>query len=212
MSLSRFDWVLFGPGRLYGAPFVSQYLLYRLNDIDCSLLFCVESGTVSTTEVNPEARTIQTRVTARTPRVVFLHRSSSARTSLRELGQIRPFQISLESSQEKHRVDGVTVSLEPIRLPSNRGFLLLNKRAPSVAHQIEGAAYTVRMPDSLCTAPDFAKKPLNGIFFECYRVSIVNEQTGKCYDFDSDQEWSLSALGMVIDWKPVYEGILQRGS
>lgn len=212
MILSRFDWVLFGPGRLYGAPFVSQYLLYRLNDIDYSLLFCVESGTVSTTEVNDEARIIRTRAIVRRPKIVILHRSPSARTSLRELGQMPPIQISLEGSQRKHRVDGVTVSLKPIRLPSNRGFLLLDKRVPSAAHEIEGTAFAVRMPDSLCTAPDFAKRTLDGMFFDCYRVSIVNERTGKCYDFDSDQEWSLSALGMVHEWKPVYEGILQKES
>jgi hypothetical protein len=203
--------MLFTPGRLYGAPFVSECLLYRLNDINYSLLFCVESGTVSTTEVDPEARTIWTRAAVRKPKFVSLHRSSSARTSLRQLGQIPPFQISLERSG-KHRVGEITVFLELMRLPSNRGFVLLDMTAQPVAHKIQGTEYTVTLPDSLCSAPDFAKRPLDGVFFDCYRLSVVNEENGKSYDLDSDREWSLSALGMVIDWKPVYEGILQRGS
>lgn len=40
----------------------------------------------------------------------------------------------------------------------------------------------------------------------------MNEETGKRYDLKCDREWSLIAMGMVIGWKPVYEGILQRRS
>jgi hypothetical protein len=205
--------MLFSPGHLYGAPFVSQYLLYRFDDIDCSLLFCEEAGVVGTTEVNIEARTISRRAMVREPKVVYLHRSSSAKTSLLELSEIPALEITFaESPEKKRRIDGLTISLEPVQLPSSRGFLLLDKRAPSVAHEIEGTAYTVKTPDSLCHAPDFAKRTLNDAFYRCYRLSVVNEQNDRCYNFDSDQQWSLSAMGMVIDWKPVYEGILQRGN
>ena len=79
-------------------------------------------------------------------------------------------------------------------------------------HKIEESKYKVSIPDSLCSAPDLARTSLDGVFFESYKVSVVNEETGKSYNLDSDQEWSLSALGMVIDWKPVYEGILHKES
>jgi hypothetical protein len=213
MSLSRLDWVLFAPGRLYAAPFVSEYLLYRLNDIDQSLLLRIEEGGVSTSEINHESLTIQTQVTLGwKPKCVFLHRSASARTPLRELGQMLPTPISLGSSQQEHRLDAIRVSLEPFQLPSARAFLPLDKKAPSMVHEIERTKYSVSLPDSLVSAPDFAKSSLDGVFFECYKVSIVNENTGRSYNLDSDQEWSLSALAMVIDWEPTYEGILRKSS
>src|SRR5205085_12494875 len=107
MRLSRLDWVLFPPGRLYAAPFVSEYLLYRLNDIEQSLLLRVEEGGVSTSEVNDESFTIQTQVTLGwKPKFVFLHRSASASTPLRELGQMLPTPINLGGAQAEHRLDG----------------------------------------------------------------------------------------------------------
>jgi hypothetical protein len=213
MSLSRLDWVLFAPGRLYAAPFVSEYLLYRLNDIDQSLLLRVKEGGVSTSEIHDESLTIQTQVTLGwKPECVFFHRSVSASTPLRELGQMPPTPINLGRSQQEHRLDGIIVSVEPFQLPSARACLLLDKKAPSIVHEIEKTKYGVSIPDSLVSAPDFAKSSLDGVFFECYKVSIVNEDTGKTYNLDSDQEWSLSALAMVIDWEPTYEGILRKGS
>jgi hypothetical protein len=205
------DWVLFSPGRLYCPPFVSQYLLYRLKNIDCSLLFRWESST-SSTEVDQEALIIQTRVTIRNPKEIRLHASSSARTSLIELGRARPIRVDLQNLGASYVVHGATVSLEPARLPSNRSYLILDKLAPSSVHEIEGTSYAAKIPNSLCSVPDFARNPLDGAFFESYRVSVTNEQTGKQYDVNSDQEWSLSAFGMVIDGRPLYEGTLEKMS
>jgi hypothetical protein len=70
MTVSHNEWISLMPGRLYGTPFVSQYLLYRLSDVDCSLLLC---------EGKERAREPDSGE-------VDLHFSPSARTTLAELG------------------------------------------------------------------------------------------------------------------------------
>jgi hypothetical protein len=169
-----------------------------------------EAGS-STSATKDESLTIQTHVSLGwEPKSIFLHRSVSASTPLLELGQMHPTSINLARTQQEHRLEGIVVSVEPFQLPSARGFLLLDKKTPSMAHEIEKTKHSVSMPDSLISAPDFAKKALESAFFQCYKVSVRDEESGKTYDLDCDQEWSLSALGMVIEWKPTYEGIVQK--
>lgn len=121
MRLSPSDWVLFSPGRLYGAPFVSKHLLYRLYDIGYSLLLYQEDATVATTEVNMETGVILTRATPRQPKIAYLHLSPSATSPLLELGRLPSVKIPLfEGPQEKQCLNRLTISVEPIQLPSSQ--------------------------------------------------------------------------------------------
>src|SRR5947207_2151414 len=112
MTFSVSDWVLFSPGGLYGAPFVSGYLLYRLNDINCSLLLYVENGAVSATETDAKAGVILAQCIPREPEFAFLYASPSATTPLSQFEQLHPIKIPLvETAQRQRCLDRVTVSI-----------------------------------------------------------------------------------------------------
>ncbi len=211
MQLSPSNWILVGPGHLYGAPFVSGHLIYRFGDIDCSLLLHAEDAAISTTDTNVETGVVRTQVGGRRQDFAYLRASYSATTPLWELAQVPSVEIPLtEGPQEKKCLERLKVSLTLARLPSKQGFFILDKKVPPAAREIERTDYIVTMPGSLCSIPEFAKDPLDHEFLVSYEVSVLNEETGKFYNLDSDRDWTLTALGMVVEWRPIYEGILQR--
>jgi hypothetical protein len=213
VKISITNWLLFGPGRLYGGPFVGRYLLYRLNDIDRSLLFCEGESTVAITEIDTETQVIRTRAAVHKLEAVYLHFSLSARTPLSELGKIPPIKISLSDGvANRYSLDGVIVSLDTCKLPSKQGLLLGNIKAPSLINEIEDTFYVVRTPGPLIHARHLAtvENALDGVYFQCYKISMMNEYDREYYDIYSDREWNLSVLRLVHQWQPMYEGVLER--
>lgn len=213
MKLSRFDWIIVGPGYLYNAPFVSQHLLYRLYNLDCSLLFSVEAEAVSTTKIDADTRTARTRTETQKPKNAYLHFSTSAETSLAELCKIPPLQISLlKTTERKWRLGCLIVSLEPWQLPSKRGLFLTDPSESYSSHKIDGTFYAVKTPGPLVRAPDLARETLDEVIYSCCKVSILNEKDGRLYDYDANLEWSLAALRLVHGCQSMYEAVLKRGA
>jgi len=144
MKLSRSDWVLLGSGHLYSAPFVSRHLLFRLFDIDRSLLFSEEPGAETshtTLEKDEQKRILRIQSVPRKAKTIHLYSSSSATVALEELSKSTPIEIPLEDFRQEVVIDGILMTLTPCQLPSSRAHVLSTGEDQPVSYEIAETFY-----------------------------------------------------------------------
>jgi len=202
MNIFPSDWIQFGPGWLYGAPFIGKNFLYRLSGITYSLLFREEQAvTDSMIERDVETRTITIKAGGqprKKPESILLHVAQSEVISLRELIEVTPIQIKLiEGSRKTQYLDKITVTLEPWQLLMDDMLAFDYKMGLSeTTYEIVDSCYKVRAPHMLRRLfnPEKGKK---GVGSDCWRISIMNNQDNQCYDLCSNYDWHLTVVNLI---------------
>ncbi len=216
MRLSPSQWIYVGAGSLYSTPFLCRCLLYRLYDIDSSLLIyhVKRVSSVSRTPKNIGNNTGDLDMhpnIIKEPRTVMVHFAPSTNISLDKLLRIQPISFDLPTSASaSHQIGNVMVDLKPWRLPVTEAVLLDVRGSQIFESQIADTAYWVQSPAPLVhMGRRLPKKDMNGL---CWKITIANTATNGIYTIDSSSDWTTVACTFLENWRPVLEVRLVRKS
>jgi len=215
-----------GVGWLYGAPFVGKNFLYRLRDVGYSLLLRevhierpakIEESVVRgerTISIRPQPIVVSGLPFKKSESLIslFLHVEQSEDISLRQLIEVTPIQIKpSEDSRKTVGLDKITVCLEPCQLLIEN-MLRFDYGVPrsETTYDITVTSYRVRVPYQFKERVLNPKRKTGPIGDYC-KISIINNQEGKCYDIFSDYEWDLAVIAVIhTNGHAFYMGHMER--
>jgi hypothetical protein len=145
MKLSLKQWVKFGNGLLYGAPFLSRCLVYRLRDQKCSLLIHHARNVVGSSRVDSDLGLHACSATFQLPGTMFVQiESSSDAVPLLQLVELPRSEIKLSTEQcSQFQFGNLTIEAKPISLPMKDMIILKVDRDQTNRYQIENADFSI---------------------------------------------------------------------
>jgi len=209
LLLSPSDWIYLGPGRLYGPPFVSRFLLYRLHDADCCLLVSHEA-TVGSAFHNQQGLSVcEARV--HEPTVAYVRFATAVNASWVELSGLAPETVPLQEARNStQKLGPITVRIHPQGLDLEKMHDLA--AGEGGIYPIGKTEYSVMSPASLF---NIGKAVFSGCDqfskFRCWRVSVAMERGNRKYDLQSDRHWTLTAAQLGDAWEPKLELHVDKG-
>jgi hypothetical protein len=213
MQLSMSNWVDNGPGMLYGSPFVSRCLLYRIYDRDCSFLIYHEPNVTSRRNTQKETglTIFQFDTDVRSPDTAYICFAPSAKKELKELAMVSPIRIVFSKTTAVWQsLNDLQLCIEPCHLPMKGMFITGGDRGRSSQYQIANTAYHVQSATPIVNMG--TRMPPVDVPFSCWKVSIKTIATAENYDLASIHDWSLSSFDAEADWNPKLEMRLERNS
>ena len=206
------DWIENG-GNLFFRPFLSQALLFRLFDEDCSIL--LRHNRISS-ELGPRHLPDGTPLWETKPRdpiAIFIHFSSSAVLSLSRLHKIPCFQMDLPASTGR-RWDfaNIVVEVEPWLVAGDGMFLCYrgDQQGQQYVFPIVDSDFVVKGPVTLQKLGGELPLAVADGQFKCWKVSITNSRFGNAYDLFCTRRWSLDALEITESGDKISELALVR--
>ena len=190
-------------------PFLSRCFLYRLYDINYSLLVYHEQNVSSTSEtsVENELTTFHFDSVGSCPQTVYVQVAPSAQESLEDLAKLPRSLIALSKTSTVQQSSGkITVSLEPFCLSRKEMFFIGSNHGSALQCQIEETAYKVTT-----SSGPMGKIGTTGDF-PCWKVSVMGNDGKGDYDLYSAHDWDLTALSIEKDWRPILEMRLAKKS
>jgi hypothetical protein len=217
MVFSKSAWIHFGAGRLYGPPFLTRCLLYRLHDINCSILVYhkpnVTSGSYVVTKKG-SATITEMKSVCHAVTEVYVHHVNSSTTALTKLVNSPPIQFNLSNTSNPRWVFGeIEVSLELLNLPCKEMFCAFPGRGRQFEQQISETAYWVRGPvvvDDLGKKLEQQSGTAQDTKMPCWKISMGDHSRREYYDLSTPREWGLSALRVEEPWKVVSAVYLEK--
>jgi hypothetical protein len=215
--LSTSAWIYYGPGELYGSPFVTRCLLYRLHDINCSILVYHKPNVTSgPSKVIKHKFATVTHLTSVCHAVteVYVHYANSSTTALSKPVNSMPIELKLSDNLSPQcTFGGTTVILKRIQLPCNEMFSAFPGRGRLFEQQISGTDYWVKGPVAVV---DMGKEleEKTGAASEAkmrlWKLSVGDPSRRQYYDLSTAREWGLSALDVEEAWKVVSAMYLEK--
>ena len=201
MELPPSAWIHTGTGCLYGPPFVSRCLLYRLYDIKLTLLIHHEPTISSATNPKSETGVMAFDTVVRRPEAISVHRAPSLEISLNELSKMPAISLKINNTSPWHgSLDGISLKIEPFQLPVRDMYILGNECGRNFEHQITNTACCVQSSARIAALGTGFKNA-----YRCWKVSLFSSDTKASYDFYSARDWDLTSLSIEEDWKPILE-------
>jgi hypothetical protein len=189
MMLSESSWIYYGAGNLYGSPFLTRCLLYRLHDINCSILVYhkpnVTSGTAKV--IKNEFATV-THVTSVWHAVTeaYVHHENSSTTALSKLVNSTPIELKLSDNSSPQCTFGETgVILESFQLPCNEMFSAFPGRGEQFEQRISGTDYWVKGPVAVHNMGKELEEKTGAVSetkMRCWKLSVGDLSRRQYYD------------------------------
>ncbi len=220
--LSTSSWFFFGAGELYGAPFRARCLLYRLHDINCSILI-YHKRNITSVNVNDQTRDqiIRTLGPLNSPPFkvanvvasnyesvteVLVHHMGSSTVSLSELIDSSPIRLNLsEDTSPQCQLRGISVILELAHLPVKEMLRVYPEQDKMFEQPISETCYWVR------GAVDVVENPFESVFqrmpeaqnsaMRSWKLSVGDPVSKEYYALSQSRNWELAALDVKDDWK-----------
>jgi hypothetical protein len=197
--LSISSWFYFGPGQLYGWPFMTRCLLYRLHAINCSILVYhkpnVSAGPVDIVK-GESAAVMHMTSFCHTVTEVFVHYMNSSTIALSKLVSSPPAELKLSEGLIPRCTFGETgVILERLQLPSKEMFFAFPGRGRQFEQQISETNYWVRGPVAVGNSASESAQ------MRCWKLSVGNLVRRQYYNVTESRHWSLTALEVEENWK-----------
>lgn len=206
MQIAKNEWIIVGAGKLFNAPFFSRVLLFRLHDIESSLLiYHDETHVVS--EVNatamaaktPELPNINlshvfmaTKVPG-SPKISVHYCASSSSIAFQDLMNLPARRMSFdECASGVTNFGNIALRIEPFLLPCSKRLLLAHQGRPTLSFSVEGANSTVTGPVSFNGWP--SRVPLDHTKWNCWRVFLYCIGPNGMREFYEHHHWSVAAL------------------
>ena len=151
---------------------MSRFLLYRLHEVNCSLMVC-HDATVQAKSHSPNTALSVCEAVVHEPTAAHIHFAAFANASWAELAGVPSKDVNLQATPFEVELNGVTVQIEPHRLDVKG----MHDLATGEGHDypIQGTAYSVRSPVALiatgnAVAPSCA-------WVQCWKVRVRRKQT-----------------------------------
>jgi hypothetical protein len=205
--LSISSWIYYGLGNLYGSPFVTRCLLYRLHDIDCSILVYhkpnVTSGPSKVIK-NEFGSIVHMTSVCHEVTEVYVHYTNSSTVALSKLIDSSPIQLELSDKTSPRCVlGGINVILERFQLPCTEMFSAFpsngqfEQQISKTPYWVKGPVAVVNMGKQLEEKTESAQETK----MRCWKLSVGNLSKKEYYDIGTSRKWSLAALNIEQDWK-----------
>ena len=196
--LSISSWLYFGPGQLYGWPFMTRCLLYRLHAINCSILVYhkpnVTAGPVDF--VKNESATVMHMAICHAVTEVFVHYANSSTTALSKLVGSTPIELKLSEGLNPRCTFGETgVIFERFQLPCKEMFCAFPGRGRQFERQISETSYWVRGPIAVDNLANASAQ------MRCWKLSVGDLVRRQYYNVKESRNWSLTALEVEENWR-----------
>jgi hypothetical protein len=208
--LSDSSWIYYGPGSLYGAPFVTRCLLYRLHDIDCSILAYHEQNVFSEPEFvgrKGDANVTHFQSTCYPVTRICFHQSNSSLSTREELLDLPSNHLDLsDTSNLQMSFDQARITVEHIQLSCKEMFAAFPNLNAQFEDQISGTDYQVKGSVVVKYMGEAAPE----VKFRCWKLSVENLIQKKYYDTWTPLEWSLTALDIGEEWIGTSEMRLEK--
>lgn len=194
-------WIHTGTGRLYGPPFVSRCLLYRLYDVSLALLIHHEPTVSSATDTEAALGVTAFKTVVREPSAIYVHHVRSVKGTLKGLAEAPPARLDINTTSTLRQSFGeIMLEVEPLLLPLKDMFILGSDCGRSSEYQIARTAYWVKGPARMARLGTGS-----GGGFRCWKVSVLSGDGNTTYDFFSAHDWALAALSTEKDLQPTVE-------
>ena len=209
--LSISSWFYFGPGQLYGWPFMARCLLYRLHAIDCSILVYHKPNVIAgpVDVVKDESATVMHMASAcHAVTEVFVHYANSSTAALSKLVGSTPIELKLSEGLRPRCTFGETgVVFEHFQLPCNEMFCAFPGRGRQFEQQISETSYWVRGPVAVDNLANESAQ------MGCWKLLVGDLVQRQYYNVKESRHWSLTALAVEENWKVTSAMYLEkRGS
>jgi len=206
MELSTSDWIYHGPGELSSGVFLSRFLLFRVYELNCSVLVYHEPA-VAGRFVDRMPLTMSYIVTR--PEAIYVHFASGSRTTLDELKTVEPHRMTL--SQDKpveHVIGNLGIQAKPHGLSADGMVSFGWERNSTIEYPIANSAYCIQSQVPLLALGK--QVPADDARLKCWKV-ILKSENGP-YDLISSRDWSLSAFDIEDDSQPTFTMCRKRVS
>ena len=207
MILSANDHVEVGIGRLYSPPFLGRFLLYRLFDINHTILIChQETGSVSASKQGNMAAMVAKYAP---PAIIYAHCCfESAFANVDDLLSIPPVELPVPGDAAcTERFKNLDIRLEQYNLALTEKLMVAYQQEPQRTMRIENTNYRVSGPINVVYWP--TRIQAAHIVSHCIKVSLYNRNNKRNYDLESIPGWELSALDMEETGQPPVEVALK---
>ena len=209
MVLSESDVILVGIGHLYGPPFLSRFLLYRLFDINRTVLICHKSTNEVATNSNyfTHASTV---VQCGLPTKVYVHFCvESANATLEELLRLPANEISIKKNGTSYqRYNSLTISIEDSYWESTEKQVMVFRGLYQESVRLEQSEFCVSGPLHIARTPE--KVVLAKMKSHCLKVYVSDSSSGINYNLHKNGNWELTALDMEDEGQPSFEVNLRK--
>jgi len=206
--LSANDHIEVGIGRLYGPPFLSRFLLYRLFDLNQAILICHRE--TSSVSASSHGKLTAMRATYVPPAVIYAHCCcESAIANVEELLRLPAVEIPAPANKAIiERLNDLAIRLEEYNLALTEKLIVAYEKEPRHTMPIEKSSYRVTGPINVAYWPDRIQSA--NIKRHCIKVSVSKWNTKTCYNIESVADWGLSAFDMEEVGQPPFEVNLER--
>jgi hypothetical protein len=194
----------FGPGQLYGWPFMARCLLYRLHAVNCSILVYhkpnIADGSVDVVE-DESANVMQTTSVHHTVTEVFVHYANSSTAALSKLAASKPIELKLSEGLSPRCAFGeIGVVLERVQLPCKEMFFAFPSRGLQFERQISETNYWVKGPVAVNPVP-VDKLSDESAQIRCWKLSVGDLIRRQYFNEKEPRNWSLTALEIEEKWR-----------
>jgi hypothetical protein len=187
--LSTSAWIYYGSGELYGPPFVTRCLFYRLHDINCSILVYHKPNVTSgPSKVIKHRFATVSHFTSVCHAVteVYVHYANSSTTALSKLASSTPIELKFSDDLSLQCTFGETgVILERFQLPCNEMFSAFPGRGRQFEEQISGTDYWVKGPVAVTNMGKELEEKTGAASetkMRCWKLSVGDLSRRQYYD------------------------------
>lgn len=208
MILSENDYIEVGIGSLYGPPFLSRFLLYRLFESDQAILFYHrETGSVSASSHSKVTTMVATYVP---PAVIYAHCcSESASANVEDLLKLPAKEIPVPTNATTiERFNDLAVRIEVFALALTEKKIIAFEKEHRQTMRIGESDYYVTGPVNVSYWPDRVQSA--NLKLRCIKLSVYKWNTEMSYNIQSVSNWGLTALDMEEVGRPPLEVNLER--
>jgi hypothetical protein len=170
MTLSENDYIDVGIGHLYGPPFLSRFLLYRL--LDCNQAILIHHRQESRVSASTHGKVVEMNVTVGWPTIVYVHYcSTSASVKLNDLLELPATEMPVPRSVATiERFNNLTIRIESFDLALTEKKLIAYEKMPRRTMRIRKSGYHVTGPIDVAYWPN--KVQSGNVKVRCMKLSV----------------------------------------
>ena len=211
MILTKDDWIRVGAGKLFGAPFLSRALLYRLHDVKCSILVYHDkphtllsgSDLTATTGFHESSTLVAKNVVVakekrETPAISVHYCTTSCSLTYEALAKLPAKRLSIKQCGSIIKIcENIAFCVEPYSLPFSRRRLVSYPGLSDKRLITQDGKRTIVGPVDITAWPRHI--PIDNIQMRCWKIRLYYEMANSKDEVIEHGHCSLTALDVSED-------------